>query len=318
MVLVSVCIPCWADFSGLRESLVSLSAACKHVNPGLVQIVVGLNECDFTDQDILAFLPADTNLSIRTGRTDGYLEYDESLEFTVNLAESDYCLLLGCGDRVLPTFAAAISSFEEMAERTDFALFRVEANKRTFSDIGLGRFEVADPGIFNKVLSGHLFSKAALLDALDGPRLGFLWAHIDLALNVQGRSLKPSFEYSQAVIFRPQPEGGWWHRVDMAKQYIEYCALIETAVELYPRLHSVRLEQKKLYGIRILLTLAMARANGLTEMPSFLVDWVFEKSQPKLIFTVIRLLFVLPRQVSGFLVRGLTFALATRAALKLR
>ena len=272
----SICIPCYDDLGGLRETLNSVLKQLDSDKEGQFYIVIGLNDCRFSEKDALDGQPSNKGVRLRFFKTEKYLEYDASIKFVLSKVKTDFCLLIGCGERVLPNFSHALLTFQD--NQLDFGLLTVWHQKKggslkkphthgVWSGIPLGKF--------NKMVSGHLFRTEFLQNLLSTNSLITLeWAHIEIALLVQSESRNEAVGYEEPTIVRFDEEQGWWSGVDIYKQYIEYCDLLLTYNERYPKLVYVKKELKKAYWIRLLLMILQARSNGLREAPLFFRDWI--------------------------------------------
>ena len=108
---ISICIPCYSDLEGLRATISSVLASLAETPSIQCQFAIGLNHCDFAGDDVLASFRDAGSHTFSIGKSGGYLEYDDSLRFTISHASQDVCLLIGCGDIAKPGLGLAIEKF---------------------------------------------------------------------------------------------------------------------------------------------------------------------------------------------------------------
>ena len=291
---ISVCIPCYRDLAGLRATIPSVLEVLAEVPTIICEFVIGLNHCDFGEGDVMEPFRDFGSHVFSVIRSDGYLEYDDSLKFTISHASQDACLMMGCGDIAKPGFGSAIEKF--LNDNLKMGILAVEhgaiiSSVKTRDDV----WQPTQSGFFNKVLSGHLFDREVLREAMKDPLIGFEWAHVELAIRGAAIAGGETLITSRPVIWRGEHGAGWWTRADIIKQYIEYSALMDGYHERYPNLAFPAAEARKAGGIRLLLTVLQARCNGFRELPMFLILWQDEHKVSKLLKMLIRTSFILPQ-----------------------
>ena len=272
----SICIPCYDDLRGLRATLKSLVECLESKQKDQFHIVIGLNDCNFEKKDILKGQSLNPGIVISCYKTQKYLEYDDSILFVLSKVRSDFCLLIGCGDLALPNLSKALFSFGNSESEFGLLPVRVEREgKRLTNLVSEDTWRPTSLGVFNKVLSGHIFRTSSLNFLFERPPfLACEWAHVEIAIVVQGQKGNGSLKYDSPAILRYISESGWWTKVDIYKQYIEYCDLLLSYNDNYPNLAYVKEELNKAYSVRLLLMILQVRANGLREIPLFFSDWV--------------------------------------------
>ena len=308
---ISICIPCYRDLAGARATISSVLAALAETPSIQCEFVVGLNHCDFGEADLLAPFCDIGCHTFSIGTNDGYLEYDDSLIFTISHASQDVCLLMGCGDIAQPGLGLAIEKF--LDDELNMGVLLVDHEAACFSlETRIGNWQSTDSGFFNKVLSGHLFDGKVLRETVRDPLIGFEWGHVELAIRGAALAGGTTSVMSQPVIWRNAHSTGWWMRSDIIKQYVEYCSLIESYHERYPELAFPAAEVRKSGGVRLLLTILQARSNGFRELPLFLILWQEKYKVRKLVRMLIRVAFVLPQPIVQKLYGLLTLAIRLR------
>jgi len=275
-VSFSICIPCYNDLEGLRQTIGSILSQVETNQTDQVQIVVGLNDCGFEESDILKEQTLNSCTVVKVFKTSKYLEYNESIQFVLSNVKTEFCLLLGCGEIALTNFFSALFSFG--ASKTDFGLVPVGLKRQDENSTKLvpeSEWLPSRLGVFNKILSGHVFRTESLQClSNDLPLIAPEWAHVELALAVQGNCSTGSVTYGSPAILRQKSEKGWWSKTDIFKQYIEYCDLLLAYNERYPHLEYVKYELEKAYSIRLFLMILQVKSNGLREVPLFFSDWI--------------------------------------------
>jgi hypothetical protein len=273
---MTICIPCYNDLNGLKRTLESIFVELGEQNSGVLHIVVGLNDCAFVASDICFETVFNSSAELHFCKTDRYLEYDDSIKFVASRVKTDFCAFLGCGEVALAGLHDALLKFQNT--KTDFGVLPVASKHPVRSStISIsGSFWSPVPcGIFNKVLSGHVFRTSSLQFVLkNNPFIAFEWAHIEMALMVQGNSHLTPQVFSKPVILRSNASRGWWTKSDIYKQYIEYCDLLLGYHYRYKNLKYVDDELRKAYSIRLLLMIIQARGNNMKEVPMFFSNWV--------------------------------------------
>lgn len=308
---ISICIPCYSDLEGLRATISSVLAALAETPSIQCQFAIGLNHCDFAENDVLASFRDAGSHTFSIGTNDSYLEYDDSLRFTISHASQDVCLFIGCGDVAKPGFGLAIEKF--LDDELEMGVLLVEHGAVCSStQTRTGNWQLTHSGFFNKVLSGHLFDGKVLREAVKEPLIGFEWGHVELAIRGAALSGGRTSVMSQPVIWRSAQSTGWWMRADMIKQYVEYCFLIKGYHERYPELAFPAAEARKSGGARLMLTILQARSNGFREMPLFLLLWIEKHGVGKPVRMLIRLSFLLPQPIVRKLHGILTLAIRLR------
>jgi len=239
-------------------------------------IVIGLNDCSFGKKDIFKGQNLNPGIVISCFKTQKYLEYDDSILFVLSKVRSDFCLLIGCGDLALPNLSTALWSFGNSEAEFGLLPVRFEREGRRLTNlVPEGTWRSASSGVFNKVLSGHIFRTSSMNCFFErSPFLACEWAHVEIAIVVQGQKGNVALKYDSPAILREISESGWWTKVDIYKQYIQYCHLLSSYNDLYPNLAYVKEELNKAYSARLLLMILQVRANGLREIPLFFSDWI--------------------------------------------
>lgn len=273
---MSICIPCYNDLNGLQRTIESIFVQLGDQKYGSLQIVIGLNDCDFVATDIFPEQTLNSGAELHFFKTDKYLEYDDSIKFVASKVKTEFCAFVGCGELALAGLSDALLQFQNA--KADFGLLPVAlkhpGNSLTV-DISDSCWSPAVLGIFNKVLSGHVFRTSSLQLILKNTQFtAFEWAHIEMALTVQGNSHEAPRVYSKPVILRSNFGHGWWTKSDIYKQYIEYCDLLLGYRDRYKNLTYVDEELRKAYSTRLLLMILQARGNNLQEIPLFFSNWV--------------------------------------------
>jgi len=308
---ISICIPCFRDLEGLRATISSVLAALAETPSIQCQFAIGLNHCDFAEDDVLASFRDAGSHTFSIGKSGGYLEYDDSLRFTISHASQDICLLMGCGDIAKPGLGLAIEKF--LDDELEMGVLLVEHGAVcSSSQTRIGNWQLTDSGFFNKVLSGHLFDGKVLREAVNDPLIGFEWGHEELAIRGAALAGGQTSVMSQPVIWRSAQSTGWWMRADIIKQYVEYCSLVEGYHERYPELAFPAAEARKSGGARLLLTILQARSNGFRELPLFLLLWQEKHRIGKPVRMLIRVSFLLPQPIVRKLHGILTLAIRLR------
>ena len=206
---ISICIPCYRDLEGLRATISSVVAALAETPSIQCQFAIGLNHCDFAEDDVLASFRDAGSHTFSIGKSGGYLEYDDSLRFTISHASQDVCLLMGCGDIAKPGLGLAIEKFFD--DELKMGVLRVEHGAVCSpSQTRIGNWQLTDSGFFNKVISGHLFDGKVLREAVKDPLIGFEWGHVELA--IRGAALAGGKHRScrsrSFGVARKAPDGG--------------------------------------------------------------------------------------------------------------
>lgn len=301
----SICIPCYNDLKGLRKTLKSLLEQLNRKKKDQIHIVIGLNDCTFDKKKVLKRQNIKPGVLISFFETQKYLDYDSSITFLLSKVSSKFCLIVGCGERALPGLSNALLTFEN--NNTDFGLLPVciegQGSNSARLELG-GVWCPAQPGIFNKVLSGHIF-RTLNLQGICGIEqfVAYEWAHVEIALNVQGKSASGSVSYSRPVISRPHTDRGWWTKTDIFKQYIEYCDLLIKYGEKYPNLSFVKEELEKAYSIRLALMILQVKGNGLREAPLFLIQWIKKYCTNRMYYFFIKLVLIAPNNAARRLMK---------------
>ena len=302
----SICIPCYDDLKGLRETLKSLMECLESKQKDQFHIIIGLNDCNFEKKDVLNGQNINSGVVISCFKTQKYLEYDDSILFVLSKVRSDFCLLIGCGDLALPNLSEALSSFGNSEPEFGLLPVRLERKaKRLTNLVPEYTWRSTSLGVFNKVLSGHIFRTASLKFLFeDAPFLACEWAHVEIAIAVQGQKKgNKALQYDGPAIRREISGSGWWTKVDIYKQYIEYCNLLLLYSDLYPNLAYVKEELNKAYSARLLLMILQARTNGLREIPLFFSDWISYYSKGRAHQFVMRLALRTPANLAAGLMK---------------
>jgi len=275
---MSICIPCYNDLNGLQRTIESVFVELGDKKSHILQIVVGLNDCTFVATDIFSQQELNGRAELHFFNTDRYLEYDDSIKFVASKVKTKFCAFLGCGELALPGLSDALLQFHNI--ETDFGVLPVASkHQREVATAGVSDafWSPAKCGVFNKVLSGHVFRTSSLQFVLkNNPFIAFEWAHIEIALMVQGNSRFSPQLFNNQVILRSNADHGWWTKSDIYKQYIEYCDLLHGYCDRYKHLKYAEDELRKAYSIRLLLMIIQARGNNLREVPLFFSNWVRE------------------------------------------
>jgi len=308
---ISICIPCYRDLEGLRDTVSSILVSLAETPSIQCEFAVGLNHCDFTEDDVLTAFRDVGCHTFSIGTTNGYVEYDDSLRFTISHASHDVCLLMGCGDIAKSGLGRAIEKFLDGDLKMGVLLVE-HGSVRSSLETRIGNWQSTDSGFFNKVISGHIFDGSVLREAIKDPLIGFEWGHVELAIRGAALAEGETWVMPQPVIWRSAQSTGWWMRADIIKQYVEYCFLIEGYHGRYPELAFPAYEARKSGGARLLLTILQARSNGFREMPLFLILWQEKYKVRKLVRMLIRALFLLPQPVVRNLYGLLTLAIKAR------
>ena len=306
---VSVCIPCYRDLAGLQATIESFVVALAEVPSVRCEFAVGLNFCDFVKSDVVELFDSSVNFSLSIAETDGYLEYDESVKFSILQATGNVCLLMGCGDIAKPGLGVAIKNFID--DGLMVGILPVEQGPKSSPvDAQSGVWQDAPAGFFNKVISGHLIDRKVLVESAADRFIGFEWAHVELAIRSAASTGGKTFVFSHPIIWRTTNSAGWWMRAEIVRVYVEYCFLVDAYHEKFPDCTFVQNEAQKSGGVRLFLTLLLARSNGLKELPSFVLLLQQKQKVSKTLRVLIRLSFLMPR----WLVRGCydLLVLATR------
>ena len=299
-VSFSICIPCYNDFEGLHDTLRSIVENFDIERFDQFHVLVGLNDCKFGEEDILKAQSRKLGIPTKFFKTRKYLVYDKSIIFLLSKVNTDFCLLVGCGEVVLPNLFNALLAFGE--NDTDFGLLPVQlqesGNKSTDLDKE-GSWKTTTPGIFNKVVSGHIFRTSSLNFLIKPqPFVAFDWAHIEMSLIVQGNTKFNSFIYTCPAIKRNISVSGWWTKTDIYKQYIEYCDILLKYRERYPQLEFLRIELQKAFSQRMLLMILQVRANGLREAPLFFCKWINQFSGNQINRFIMKSALRLPKKMA--------------------
>ena len=297
----SICIPCYNDFDGLHDSLKSVVKNFDIKKLGQFQVVVGLNDCKFGAEDILKAQPPNAEIPIKIFKTRKYLVYDESIVFVLSKVKTDFCLLLGCGEVALPNLFQILLEFGK--NDADFGLLPVhlQSSNNKLTKLGnKGSWNPAPPGVFNKVISGHIFRTISLKFLLKPqPFVAFDWAHVEIALIVQADTRIKSLIYNRPAIIRNTAVSGWWTKTDSYKQCIEYCDILLKYHERYPQLQFLSMELQKAFSIRMLLMILQVRANGLREAPLFFHKWINQYSGNQINCFMMKSALRLPRNIAA-------------------
>jgi len=300
---VSICIPCYSDPVGLKKTVDSLFACRDMLKHGSFHLVVGLNDCSFQKTDILSKEMLASRLRPKFYRTRRFLEYDESIKFLVSKVKTEFCIFIGCGELVLPSLFDALLEFPKM--KVDFGVIPVcspKARNSARAKFPKPCWERAIPGVFNKVLSGHVF-RTSSLRFIQEPRpfCAMQWAHVEMALTVQGNSSTISMIYSMPEIIRIDNGEGWWTQPDIYQQYITYCDLLVVYNHRFKKLTYVVDELRKAYSIRLALMILQARKNNLKEVPLFFSNWIKKNCRWVVWRFVLRIALMMPKAVASIL-----------------
>ena len=217
---------------------------------------------------------------------------------------SDFCLLIGCGDLALPNLSKALLSFGNSEPEFGLVPVRLERKGKKLTNlVPEDTWRPTSFGVFNKVLSGHIFRTSSLSFLFGAaPFLAREWAHVELAIVVQGQKENCALKYDSPAILRDNSGDGWWTKADIYKQYIEYCNLLVSYNDLYPNLAYVKEELNKAYSVRLLLMILQARANGLKKIPLFFSDWLSYNSKGGVHHLVMKLALRTPKNLAaGFM-----------------
>ena len=120
----SICIPCYQDFDGLKQTIQSIDNSLLNSKVGSVQIRVGLNDCDFGVTQIKSAFDSVWRLDLVAHETGRYLEYDESIVFLLSQVSTEFCILLGCGETLGSGFLQGLIEFSDQG--ADFGVIPVE------------------------------------------------------------------------------------------------------------------------------------------------------------------------------------------------
>jgi len=311
---MSICIPCYNDPKGLQRTIESIFVQLGDQKYASLQIVIGLNDCAFGATDILSGQMLNCGAKLNFFKTDKYLEYDDSIRFVASKVKTEFCAFVGCGELALAGLSDALSQFQNA--KADFGVLPVASKLPRSSvtvDISEPRWNPAVRGIFNKVLSGHIFRTSSLRLSLKNNRFrAFEWAHVEMALTVQGNSHAVPRVYSRPVILRSNSGRGWWTKSDIYKQYIEYCDLLLGYRDCYEHLTYVDDELRKAYSIRLLLMILQARGNNLHEVPLFFSNWVEKNCNGTVWRCALRIALIMPAKLANRFMTVANWYLARR------
>ena len=308
----SICIPCYQDFDGLKRTIQSIDNSLLNSKVGRVQILVGLNDCDFGVTQIKSAFDSVWRLDLVGHKTGQYLEYDDSIVFLLSQVSTEFCILLGCGETVGSGFLEGLIEFSDQG--TDFGMIPVEIIDRQLESRGKkshmaeeqGYWRACQRGRFNKVLSGNLFRTAPLHTIMKTNEfLGHEWGHIELSLLMQTSLMTTPVIYSHALILREKSDEGWWTKSDHYSQYIGYCELMALYAQKYAVLEYAKTEVRKAFGIRLILMLVQSRSNGLRDRPVFLDHWIADNTRSRIKLFMLSLIWITPIPVAKLILAGI-------------
>ena len=308
----SICIPCYQDFDGLKQTIQSIDNSLLNSKVGSVQIRVGLNDCDFGVTQIKSAFDSVWRLDLVAHETGRYLEYDESIVFLLSQVSTEFCILLGCGETLGSGFLQGLIEFSDQG--ADFGVIPVEIIDRQLalrgkkSDVAekQGHWRTCQRGLFNKVLSGNMFRTAPLHSIMKTNKFfGYEWGHIELSLLMQTSLTTSPVIYSHALILREKSDEGWWTKSDHYNQYIEYCELMAFYAEKYAMLEYAQTEVRKAVGIRLILMLLQSRSNGLRDRPIFLDHWMADNIRSRIKLFMLSLIWITPIPVAKLMIAGI-------------
>ena len=229
--LLSICVPTFNEAEKLRETLRSLHFLELLHERECVEILVSNN----ASTDWTANLSGEINLPNMTWfNQEQNLGFKGNMEFLTNRASGDYVIFLGSGELVI---ANSFPSFVDQLKADSWTLGTV--GTKYFDEL-LGTVSSPDHSsavakiarkilkpLYIEAISGNVFNRELLLDALGGESLtGNSWPHVEAALSMASEDNLRVFAFSNPLVIIHGSSDGWWRQPDQWKLTWEHFVLL--------------------------------------------------------------------------------------------